>query len=92
MLIFSGALFIYAGLTALTKEIILPRRYKVSAQTGDKKLHAVKIAKVIAILACAPLIAGGVGLFAGDTAAAIIVCVLLVAAIWTAVIVFRKSQ
>ena len=90
MLFFSGALFIYAGLTALTKDLILPRRYKQSAKMPDKKKYAVQFAKIIALVACAPLVSGLIGLLAGDAVAAIIVCVLLIAAIWAATIIIKK--
>lgn len=92
MLIFSGALFLYAGITALTKELIMPRRYKQSAKMPDKKKYAVQFAKIMALVACAPLVAGVVGLFAGDAVCAIIVCVLLIAAIWAATIIIRKAM
>ena len=91
MLFFSGGLFLYAGITALTKTLILPRRYTVSAKMPDKKKYAVQFAKIIALVACAPLIAGLVGLFAGDAVAAIIVCVLLIAASWAATIIIKKA-
>ena len=90
MLFFSGGLFLYAGITALTKDLILPRRFKQSAKMPDRKKYAVQFAKIVALVACAPLVAGLVGLFAGDTAAAIIVCALLIAAIWAAVIIIKK--
>ena len=81
LLCFSGALFIYAGLTALSKEIILLRRYTVSAKITDRKRYAVQLAKIICIVACSPLIAGGVGLLAGSAVAAIVFGVTMVAAI-----------
>lgn len=62
MFAMAAALFIYAGLTALTKKIILQRRYRVSYKARDKKLYAVQFAKAIAIIACAFLISGLAGL------------------------------
>ena len=92
MLIFAGAIFIYAGLTALAKELIMPRRYKQSAKMPDKKKYAVQFAKIMALVACAPLLSGVVGLFAGDMVGAIVLGVTLIAAIWTATIIIRKAQ
>ena len=91
MLIFAGAIFIYAGLTALTKELIMPQRYKQSAKMPDKKKYAVQFAKIMALVACAPLLSGAVGLFTGDAVAAIILCVTLIAAIWAATIIIKKA-
>ena len=68
-------------LTALTKTIILPRRYLVSAKIPDKKLYAVRLAKIVALVACSPLLAGLIGLFAGNTVAVTIFGVTLVVAI-----------
>ena len=92
MLIFSGAIFIYSGITALTKDLILPRRYKQSAKMPDKKKYAVQFAKIMAVVGCSPLLSGVVGLFAGDAVSAIILGVTLIAAIWAATIIIRKAQ
>ena len=62
MFIMAGALLLYAGLTAVTKTVILQRRYKASYKARDKKLYAVQLAKAIAIIAAAFLISGLVGL------------------------------
>lgn len=91
MLFFSGGLFLYAGITSLTKTLILPRRYTVSAKMPDKKKYAVQFAKIIALVACCPLLSGVVGLFAGDLVAAIVLGVTLIAAIWAATIIIKKA-
>ena len=62
MFIMAGAILVYAGLTALTKTLILPRRYTVSAKIKDKKLYATQFAKSIAIIAGAFFVSGLVGL------------------------------
>ena len=73
----AAALFIYAGLTALTKKIILQRRYRVSYKARDKKLYAVQFAKAIAIIACAFLISG----LAGLTKLYVLAVILLIAGV-----------
>lgn len=92
MLIFAAALFLYAGLTAISKTLILPKRFTVSAKMPDKKKYAVQFAKIIALVACSPLLSGGIGYFAGDLAAAIILGVTLIAAIWIGTFIIKKAQ
>ena len=62
MFIMTGALLVYAGLTALSKKLLLPRRYTVSYAARDKKLYATQFAKGIAVVAGAFLVSGLVGL------------------------------
>lgn len=92
MLFFSAMLFVYAGLTALSKKLLLPKSKTVSAQIDDMPAYARKFAVIIAIVACCPLLSGVVGLFAGDMVAAIILGVTLIAAIWSATVIIGKKQ
>lgn len=64
MFIFSGMLLLYAGLLALTKDYkLLPVRARVSVKPKNPKLYASRFARVIALVAVAPLLGGVVGLF-----------------------------
>ena len=69
MILFSVAILLYAGLLALTKDYnLLPRNSMISVEPKDQKAYAVRMAKVIALVALAPLAGGLVGflhLFAG---------------------------
>ena len=60
MFCFSGALLLYAGLLALTKDYtMIPRNYAVKPK--DPKAYAVAFAKMMALVALAPL---GSGIYA----------------------------
>ncbi len=60
MLIFSGAILLYALLLAWTKDIGLIRR-SYAAKIKDRKTYAVQFAKVLALTAIAPALAGLAG-------------------------------
>lgn len=62
MFLFSGAILIYAGLLALTKDYkMIPRGY--AANPGDKKAYALAFSKTMAVVALAPLNGGYYALF-----------------------------
>ena len=63
MFIFAGALLLYAGLMAVTKDYnLLPLRARVSVKPKDKKAYTFQLAKVIALVAAAPALGGLAGL------------------------------
>ena len=82
LLCFSAALFLYAGLTALSKTILLPRRYIASARIPDRRKYAVKLAKCTAVVALSPLISGAVGLIAASEVCVIVFGATMIAGIW----------
>ena len=61
MLIFSGAILLYALILAWTKDVGLIRR-SYAVKMKNKKLYAVQFAKVLAIISIAPLLTGLAGL------------------------------
>jgi len=62
MFIFAGAILLYAGLLALTKDYnLIPRGH--AAEPGDRKAYALACAKMLALVALAPLSAAIYGLF-----------------------------
>ena len=91
MICFAGALLLYAGLLALTKDAnLIPKAHAV--QMKDEKAYAVQLAKVIALVATAPLHGGIVGLFLGPGVAAVVVLLGLVLCIWLGTGLMRKVQ
>ncbi len=65
MFCFSGALLLYAALIAITKDYkMIPRNW--AAKPKDEKEYASRFAKIIALVAAAPLLSGAVALF-GDS-------------------------
>lgn len=82
MLIFAGAILLYAGLLALTKDYkMLPYHSRVSVKPKDPKRYALQLSKVIALVALSPAISGLVG-FWNLTAAFIVLLVSFVLLIW----------
>lgn len=61
MFIFSGALFVYAGLIAMGNPQLIRRLY--AAKVNDKKAYCRQFAKIMALAAVAPALSGLVGLF-----------------------------
>ena len=91
MICFAGALLLYAGLLALGKDPkMIPRHY--AAKIKDPKAYTRQIAKVIALVATAPLHGGIVGLFLGPGVAAVVVLLGLVLCIWLGTGLMRKVQ
>jgi len=75
MFIFSGAILLYALLLAWTKDVNLIRRH-YAAKIKDEKKYAVQFAKLLAVVAAAPALAGIAGMFTENFIFVIIVFVL----------------
>ena len=61
--VFAGALLLYAGLMALTKDYkMLPYRARTSVQPKNPKKYMTQPAKVIALVACSPALSALAGL------------------------------
>ena len=72
--IFAGALLLYAGLMALTKDYkMLPFRARTSVKPKNPKKYMTQLAKVVALVACSPALSAFVGLW--NIAAALIVLI-----------------
>ncbi len=80
MLCFSGALLLYAGLLALTKDYkLIPRGYAVKVK--NKRAYAVNMAKVVALTAVPPAHCAIAAMFNGVLAATVLL-VEMAMAIW----------
>ena len=75
MLIFSGAILLYALLLAWTKDIRLIRR-SYAAKIKNKKAYAVQFAKVLALTSLAPLSAALVG-FLTDNSLCLVITIVV---------------
>lgn len=74
MFIFSGAILLYAGILALTKDYkMLPYRSRVSVKPEDPKRYALQLSKVIALVALAPALSGLVGFWNFPAAFAVLI-------------------
>ena len=87
MFAFSAVLLVYAGLLALTKDYkMLPFRARQSVRPKDKRRYTVQIARIIALVAIAPLLSGFVG-FWSVIAALVVLVAGIIAAIWFGTII-----
>ena len=58
MLIFAGAILLYAGLLAITKDYnLLPIRARISVKPKNPKQYTVQIAKAVALTSLSPILA-----------------------------------
>ena len=72
--IFAGAILLYAGLMALTKDYrLVPYRARQSVKPKNEKRYMTQLAKVVALVALAPALSALAGLW--SMAAAVIVLI-----------------
>lgn len=76
MFTFSGALLLYAGLLALTKDYkLLPYRARIAVRPKDPKKYAAGVAKCVALTAPGPALSGLVGLWSRAAAIPVLIVV-----------------
>ena len=89
MFCFSGAILLYAGLLALTKDYqLIPRGHATDPK--DKRAYAAAFARVMAVVALAPLSGGIYGLF-NVTLGFVALLVSFPVCIWIGVRLFHRS-
>ena len=89
MICFAGLLLLYAGVLALSKDPnLIPKVY--AAKIKNPKAYTVQLAKVIALVATAPLHGGIWGLFLGPRIGAAVVLVGLIVCIWLGTGLMRR--
>ncbi len=87
MLCFSGALLLYAGLLALTKDYkMIPRGF--AAKVGDKRAYALKFAKIIALVAVPPFHCAIAAVFNEALGLSVLV-VEMILALWIATVIMK---
>jgi hypothetical protein len=89
MLCFAGMLLLYAGILALTKDVMLiPHSEK--AKIPNPKAYALRFAGIMALVSIGPLASGIAGLIYDNKRAAITLVVGLAASLWGAVQLAKK--
>ena len=89
MFCFSGAILLYAGLLALTKDYqLIPRNHATDPK--DKRAYAAAFARVMAVVALAPLSGGIYGLF-NVALGLVALLVSFPVCIWIGVRLFHRS-
>ena len=89
MLCFGGLLVLYAGILALTKDVMLiPHADK--AKVREPKAYALRFAGIMALVSVGPLASGIAGLIYDNKRAAIVLIVGLVFSLWGATQLVKK--
>ena len=92
MLIFSGALLLYAGLMALTKDYtLLPLRVRRAVKPKNRKQYMVMLAKIIALVAISPALSALVG-FWNIWVALVVLVAGTAAAIWMGIRLTKQES
>ena len=92
MFIFSGALLLYAGLMAVTKDYnLLPYRSRVSVKPKNPEKYMVQLAKIVALVAAMIAVGAAIALW-NAAAGAIVIVVGVVAALWCGTKIIKKAM
>ena len=92
MLIFSGALLLYAALLAITKDYnLLPYRATNSVKPKNPEKYTFQLAKAVALTAVAPAACGIVGRWSG-VGAGITFVVMLVGTLWLSTKIVKDEE
>lgn len=92
MLIFSGALLLYAGLMALTKDYtLLSLRVRRAVKPKHRKQYMVMLAKIIALVAISPALSALVG-FWNIWVALVVLVAGTAAAIWMGIRLTKQES
>ena len=90
--IFAGALLLFAGLMALTKDYkMLPFRSRQSVKPKDPKKYAFQLSKVIALVALSPALSALLGLW-NNIVAVIALIVSMILFIWLGTKIMKKIE
>ncbi|MBR0145001.1 MAG: hypothetical protein IJM21_12595 [Clostridia bacterium] len=90
MLIFAGAILLYAAVLALTKDYkMLPYRARNSVKPKDPKRYAFQLSKAIALTAAAPALCGLIA-FWHPVPAVIVLIAGLVVCLWLATKIMKN--
>ena len=92
MLIFAGAILLYAALMALTKDYkMLPVRAQVSVKPKNPKKYMTQLAKAVALVAVPVALGGLIGLW--NAMVGLIAMILGVGfCLWLATRIMKKSE
>ena len=90
---FGAALLIVAAITAIEKsKKIIPFRYRDKAVMKDEKLYMTGVAKMLALVAFAPIISGALALLVPTGIAFAVLVVLFAALIYIGVRITRDTR
>ena len=92
MLIFAGALLLYAALRGITKDYnLLPYRATNSVKPKNPKKYTAQLAKAVALTAAAPAACGIVGIWSGIGAGIAFVVVLIIC-LWFSTKIVKNEE
>ncbi len=92
MLIFAGAILLYAALMAVTKDYkMLPYRARVSVKPKNPEKYMVQLAKIVALVAV--MIAAGAVIALWNAAVGAVVMIIgVIAALWCETKIIKKAE
>ena len=92
MLIFAGAILLYAALMAITKDYkMLPFRARVSVKPKNPEKYMIQLAKIVALVAVM-IAAGAVIALWNAAAGAVVMVVGAAAALWCGTKIIKKAE
>ena len=92
MLIFAGAILLYAALMAITKDYkMLPFRARVSVKPKNPEKYMIQLAKIVALVAVM-IAAGAVIALWNAAAGAVVMFVGVIAALWCGTKIIKKAE
>lgn len=92
MFFFAGALLLYSGLMALTKDYkMLPYRARQSVKPKNPEKYMVKLAKIVALVAVMIAVGAAIALWNAAVGSAVMV-IGVVAALWCGTRIIEKAE
>ena len=92
MFFFAGALLLYAGLMALTKDYKkLPYRARQSVKPKNSEKYMVQLAKIVALVAAMIAVGAAIALWNAAVGSAVMV-IGVVAALWCGTRIIKKAE
>ncbi len=91
MFIFGGALLLYSLILYVTGDVRLIRRYW-AAKIDDEKEYARQFAKIMVLIAIAPIIGGIAGFFFKPLITGIITLAAFIAFLWVTVQIWKQGE
>ncbi|MBQ6421596.1 MAG: hypothetical protein IJK02_11025 [Clostridia bacterium] len=93
MFIFSGMLLLYAGIIAIKRDpMLLPYARRNAAKMGNPKKYMLKVAKILALPAGAPLARGVSGLFTDTIVPMLVLVGTMVLCLWAGVYLTKNDD
>ncbi len=92
MLIFAGAILLYAALMAIKKDYnMLPFRSRVSVKPKNPEKYMVQLAKIVALVAAMIAVGAAIALW-NAAVGAVVMAIGVIAALWCGTKMIKKAE